>query len=511
MRMGIDDTGVISATLVSISSSLGHPLTTVDKSLITSATALFALLVSPLSGVLADSLGRKRVVLLADIAFILGAVVQAATSSVVGMIAGRSIVGLAVGAGSFVAPLYIAELAPAPFRGRLVTLNILFVTLGQVVAYVVGWVFVQWGDEHTGWRWMVGLGALPAAIQCLVMLVMPETPRWLVQVGRHDEARSVLDKVFGAGMEIQRMVDHVLRGIENEVREEEEAKRGRLRGQNKRRETSWLAGSKDNWKELFRIGGNRRALTIACLLQGLQQLCGFVRKSTPEQCGPKLTALQNSLMYFSATIFTILGFESPALTSLTVAVTNFLMTCAALLLIDRVGRRRILLWSIPIMSIGLLLCSVGFHFVTLPSDFNSKNPSSSSAAYEEIPLSERTAPLLVLASVMLYVGAYALGLGNVPWMQSELFPLNVRSLGSGLSTSTNWGANFVVGLTFLPMMEFLTPAWTFVIYAIVCITGWLCIWRIYPETKGLSLEETGALLADGWGVRESLRRAEERG
>ena len=215
-------------------------------------------------------------------------------------------------------------------------------------------------------------------------------------------------------------------------------------------------------------------------------------------------------MYFSATIFTILGFESPTLTSLTVAITNFLMTCVALVLIDRIGRRRILLGSIPIMSIGLLLCSVGFHFITMPSDFNSKNPSSSSA-HEEIPLSERTAPLLVLASVMLYVAAYALGLGNVPWMQSELFPLNVRSLGSGLSTSTNWGANFVLGLTFLPMMEFLTPTWTFVIYAILCIGGWLCIWRIYPETKGLSLEETGAWLADGWGVRESLRRVEERG
>jgi SP family myo-inositol transporter-like MFS transporter 13 len=184
------------------------------------------------------------------------------------------------------------------------------------------------------------------------------------------------------------------------------------------------------------------------------------------------------------------------------------MTCAALVLIDRVGRRRILLWSIPIMAVGLLLCAVGFLFVRIPADLNSDNPSSSVSAHEEIPLSERTAPLLVLASVMVYVGAYALGLGNVPWMQSELFPLSVRSLGSGLSTSTNWGANFVVGLTFLPMMEFLTPAWTFVIYAGVCIGGWICLRRIYPETKGLSLEEVGALLAEGWGVKESLRRAD---
>ncbi|TAQ84583.1 hypothetical protein B7494_g7089 [Chlorociboria aeruginascens] len=423
------DTGVISATLVSIDSSLGHPLTILDKSLITSATALFALLVSPISGLISDSLGRKRVVLLADAAFVAGAVVQAATNSVWGMIIGRSIVGLAVGAGSFVAPLYIAELAPSPFRGRLVVLNVLFITLGQVVAYIIGWAFVQWGNENTAWRWMVGLGAVPAAIQCLIMLFMPESPRWLVRVGRNEEARSVLNQVFGKGSEIQRMVDGVLKGIEVEVREEEDAKKGRVRAQKKKDGDSWFPGLSDTWIELFRI---------------------------------------------------------------------------ALVLIDRIGRRRMLLYSVPIMALGLLLCSAGFYFITLPTDLHSINPSSTADAYDEVPLSDRTAPLLVLASVMLYVGAYALGLGNVPWMQSELFPLNVRSLGSSLSTSTNWGSNFIVGLTFLPMMEFLTPAWTFVIYAGVCIAGWICIWRIYPETKGLSLEETGALLANGWGVRESL-------
>ncbi|CZT13881.1 related to myo-inositol transporter [Rhynchosporium agropyri] len=484
------DTGVISATLVSINSSLGHELTTLDKSFITSATALFALLVSPVSGVLADQLGRKHVVLLADLAFILGAVIQAVASSVPIMIAGRSVVGIAVGAGSFAAPLYISELSPAPFRGRLMTLNVLFITVGQVVAYVVGWLFVQFGNENTAWRWIVGLGAVPAGVQMLTMAVMPETPRWLVMVDRHDEARTVLNKVFGSGIQIEQMAERVLKGIEEEVREEEDAKRGRQRGQTKTERDSWLAAVRDNLSELFKIPGNRRALTIACLLQGLQQLCGF-----------------NSLMYFSATIFTILGFESPTLTSLVVAVTNFVMTCAALLLIDRIGRRRILLSSIPIMAIGLFLCAIGFIFIRLPADFDSSKPGVSSE--EEIPLSERTASMLVLASVMLYVGAYALGLGNVPWMQSELFPLNVRSLGSGISTSTNWGANFIIGLTFLPMMVFFTPPWTFAIYGLVCVAGWVCILCIYPETKGLSLEETSALLANGWGVNESLRRVRD--
>ncbi|TVY91283.1 Myo-inositol transporter [Lachnellula willkommii] len=435
------DTGVISATLVSINSSLGHPLTTLEKSLITSATALFALLVSPVSGILADKLGRKKVVLLADVAFTLGAVLQAITTSVTGMIAGRAIVGIAVGAGSFVTPLYIAEISPAPFRGRLSVLNILFVTLGQVIAYIVGWAFVQWGDAATGYKWILGLGAVPAVGQMLVMLVMPETPRWLAQVGRRDEARRVLNKVFGAGVDVQRMVDGVLKGIESEVR-------GGGGGEEGENEGAEAQGS-------YVLG---------------YRLQGYLGRA------------------FST-------------------VTNFLMTCIALGLIDRVGRRRILLWSIPIMAVGLVFCATGFIFIRMPADLNSENPSSDSAR-DEIPLSERTAPLLVLVSIMIYVGSYALGLGNVPWMQSELFPLNVRSLGSGLSTSTNWGANFIVGLTFLPMMEFLTAPGTFVIYAIVCIVGWLFIWRIYPETKGLSLEEVGELLANGWGVKESLRRPE---
>ena len=186
--------------------------------------------------------------------------------------------GLAVGAGSFVAPLYIAELAPSEFRGRLVTLYVLFITVGQVVAYIVGWSFVGVGD---GWRWMVGLGAVPAVVQVCVMVGMPESPRWLVMVDKSDEARGVLNKVFGKGAEVQGMVEVVLKGIEGEVREEEEAKRGRLRGQSKRQRGAWFAGSRDLWGEMFRVPGNRRALTIACLLQGLQQLCGFVSHPSP--------------------------------------------------------------------------------------------------------------------------------------------------------------------------------------------------------------------------------------
>lgn len=110
-------------------------------------------------------------------------------------------------------------------------------------------------------------------------------------------------------------------------------------------------------------------------------------------------------------------------------------------------------------------------------------------------------PIAILLCLTVYTASYAFGLGNVPWQQSELFPLNVRSLGSALATATNWGSNFIVGLTFLPMMEWLSPGWTFTAYAVICVAGWFGIWAIYPEMSGLSLEEVKGLLADSWGVR----------
>jgi MFS transporter, SP family, solute carrier family 2 (myo-inositol transporter), member 13 len=250
-------------------------LTSLDKSIITSATALFALLVSPLSSVLADRLGRRRVILVADALFVLGSATQAGCSSVSAMVVGRAVVGAAVGAASFVVPLYLAELSPAAFRGRVVTMNILFVTAGQVVAYVVGWGFAEFGSPSTGWRWMVGLGAAPALLQLALVAGMPETPRWLVKAGRVGEARAVARRVAGGGAGAAAEAEVVLKGIEAEVREEEQAQEARRRSPAAARggpRPDWL----DGWDELLSVRRNRRALAIACLLQGLQQLSGFV-------------------------------------------------------------------------------------------------------------------------------------------------------------------------------------------------------------------------------------------
>lgn len=209
-------------------------------------------------------------------------------------------------------------------------------------------------------------------------------------------------------------------------------------------------------------------------------------------------------MYFSATIFSVIGFSSPILTSLSIAVTNFLCTLVAFTIIDRIGRRRILLATLPIMISGLLLCSISYQFLDLPTVQPSTDPATS-------PPPDTSGPnlyaILILIALVIYVCGYAIGLGNIAWQQSELFPFSVRSLGSGLATATNWGGNFVVGLTFLPMMRYFSPTWTFVTYAAICAVGWVTAWCIYPETKGLGLEGVRGLLKDGWGVEESLRRA----
>lgn len=370
---------------------------------------------------------------------------------------------------------YISELAPSHARGRLVTIVCLLITGGQVVAYIVGWLF---STAPGGWRWIVGLGAVPAFLQFAILVALPETPRWLVQAGFDIRAKTVLSRIYQDCPDGEHVVERVLRNIRGEIVQE-----SLELGQTKSPGTKlqWLHDATARAQDLFRNSGNRRALTIAMMLQGLQQLCGF-----------------NSLMYFSATIFSLLSFSSPTLTSLSVAVTNFVFTLLAFGLIDRIGRRRILLYSIPVMVVALVMCAITFSWLDL------RDLTSQPSTHHDDKNS--SLPIAILLCLTVYTGAYAFGLGNVPWQQSELFPLNVRSLGSALATATNWASNFVVGLTFLPMMELISPGWTFAIYAVVCAVGWVAVWAIYPEMSGLGLEEVKGLLAEGWVVEESLRR-----
>ncbi|KAF3492020.1 myo-inositol transporter Itr1 [Arthroderma uncinatum] len=478
------DTGVISSTLVSIGTDLSHrELTILDRSLITSSTSLFALIVSPLAGILGDRVGRKPAIVIADVLFIVGALWQGVTSTVWGMIAGRSLVGLAIGMASLITPLYISELSPSHLRGRMVTILSLLVTGGQVIAYLVGWLL---SAQPGGWRWMVGLGSSPAVIQLFILVFLPETPRWLVRANRASEARQIMRRVYGDTKTSNQIVEHILRDIELEVIQassELDSQSGvPATNSSLPMQWRWFQKIQRTYTDLFSIGCHRRALVIACMLQALQQLCGF-----------------NSLMYFAATIFKSLSFSSPTLTSLSVAGANFIFTFLAFSLIDRIGRRRILLYSIPVMVASLVLCAMAFPSTSL-DDAGITGPEKAANARA----------IVILLCLTTYTASYASGLGNVPWQQSELFPLSVRSLGSALATGTNWGSNFIIGLTFLPMMRWMGPGWTFCIYAIVCGVGWVGVWGIYPEMTGLGLEEVRGLLDQGWGVEESWRIFVER-
>ncbi|KAI0545625.1 general substrate transporter [Xylaria curta] len=476
------ETGVTSAALVSIGSSLSNrALTPLDKSLVTSSTAFCALFTSPLASILADRIGRIRVMLCADVLFVAGSLFQASCSTVAQAVAGRAIIGMATGFSSVAVPLYIAEIAPALYRGRLVIATILLVTAGQVLGFMVAGAFAAWGLSE-GWRWTIALGAVPATIQAfMVVFLLPDSPRWLVMVGRVAAAQRVLRRIHGGGSgdnangeeggETARRIEALVKSIQAEAREMHEARQQR-KYQKTHHMYQWLGP----WRELVSERRHRRALAIACLLQALQQFSGF-----------------NSLMYFSATIFKLVGFKNPTMASLAIASINFVFTVISLRLIDRVGRRRMLLISMPLMIIGLLFAAGGFSALHLGVSSGAPPPPAEGGA--------PAAAGLVFVSILVYVAAFALGLGNVPAISSELYPLPVRSLGTGLATSLSWTGNFVMGLTFLPLMDALNPSWTFALYAGICTGGCFLVFRLYPEMAGLSLEEAAALLDHGWTVR----------
>ncbi|KAG0639880.1 general substrate transporter [Tuber brumale] len=310
---------------------------------------------------------------------------------------------------------------------------------------------------------MIGIGAIPAGIQCIILFWLPESPRYLVRKGRDEAAREVLFTVYRGAQaaDIEEKVAYIREFTED-----------------KRPGTKWEKARKD-FKSLYIVPSNLRALILACGLQGIQQFSGF-----------------NSLMYFSATIFKIVGFENPTAVSLIVAGTNFLMTCVTFTIVDRIGRRRILVGTLWGCSAGLVICAIAFHY--LPRDASTGEINATG--------SNRWA-ILILVSQIVYVMFYALGIGNIAWVgQSEVFPYNVRGFGTGMATATNWGANLILGSTFLTMMDRMTPSGAFGFYAGLCFLGWLFVIFLFPDLSGFTLEEVAEILSTSFGIREARRR-----
>lgn len=474
------DTGYISGALVVIREDLGQVLSAQDKELITSATSLGALVFALIGGPLTDAVGRKWVVAGANVMFIVGAVIQVFAQSLSVMVVGRFVMGWGVGLASLVAPLYISEMAPARYRGRLVVINVLAITAGQLIAYGLAAVLYT---THNGWRWLVAISIVPAAIQMVWFAFMPETPRYLVRCNQLPEARKVLESTYqnSSAAEIDAKLAEL---VTYNAPEYDTRSRGRSSTGHGRIQSALRRWAED-YIELHRVPSHLRALIITCGLQAIQQLSGF-----------------NALMYFSATIFESVGFHNPTAVSLIVAGTNFAFTLVAFLCIDRVGRRRILLYTIWGMVAGLLLAAVAFSHLDI--DLGGTKRGSSQA------LSGDGWSLLVIVAMLFYIAFYACGIGNVPWQQSELFPMSVRGVGTSLATATNWTGSLLISSTFLSMLQKVTPAGTFAFYAGLCVLGEVFVYFCYPETANCTLEEVQELLTGGFRIGESVRRNKAR-
>jgi sugar porter (SP) family MFS transporter len=415
------DTGVISGALLFIGKDVGGG--EFNEQAYVGALLVGAIFGALAAGYLADEISRRRTKIIAGAVYVLGALGSALAQTPPELIGARFVLGLAVGTASFVAPMYISELAPKRIRGGVTSFNQLMIVSGILAAYIVNWALK---DTANNWRWMLGLGALPGLALAIGMYVQPFSPRWLVEKGRHDEAREVLGKLRESDEE----ADSELEEIEQQASEE------------------------GGFREALRPQV-RPLIVIGLVLAVAQQLIGV-----------------NTVIYYAPKIlqFTGLGSGSAITQALSVGITNFIFTGVAILMLDRVGRRPLLLVGTSGCILSLAMLGVFF--------------SSSSL--------QASASWIALVCLIVYIASFAVGLGPVFWLMiSEIFPLPVRSAAMSISTVGNWTANFIVSSFFLTLTSAITREGTFWLYGGFGILSLIFFALRLPETKDRSLEQIG--------------------
>jgi len=431
------DTGVISGAILYIGDDF-H-LTSFTTGCVVSGLLIGAAVGALAAGALADRLGRRKTLIATGVVFLLGVLVCSLTPSLFVLVAGRALLGIAVGAGSISVPLYIGEVAPPGVRGRMVSLNQLMITTGIVVAYLVDYAFSHGHD----WRAMIAVAAVPSVALSVGMIFMPESPRWLIAHDRGDEAERILS----------RTVSH------EEADEELEALTGESAQMPARQYGKLLA------PEL------RPAMVIGIGLAVLQQVVGI-----------------NTVIYYAPKIMqaTGVGSSNAILNSIAIGVVNVAMTVLAIRLVDRVGRRPLLLVSLAGMLVMLVVGGLGFEL------------SGLGGAQQWV----------TLAALILYVAAFAVGMGPIFWLMiAEIFPREARSEAASVATAANWLSNFGVALLFPVVVTAIGQGPTFWIFAGACAAGLLFVLRVVPETKDRTLEEIEADLGERVSTRRGRRRA----
>jgi len=413
------DTGVISGAILFISHQF--TLSTRLQEFTISVVLLGCIAGSSVAGSIADRAGRRWTLLASGVIFGIGALGSALAPTVSVLLVSRFVVGIAIGFCSVVAPLYISEVAPANVRGALVSLYQFAITIGILGAYIVDYALAATG----AWRWMLGLGVIPALILIGGMVALPESPRFLFKLGLAGPARDVLRRIAG----------------HDEIAAEEQAIAESLQ----------TAGA---GFEIFRQPAVRGALILGFSLAVLQQVTGI-----------------NTVIYYGPQIFLMAGIASnqaSILAQTLVGTVNCLATLIAIFFVDRIGRKPLLYAGCAGMFVALSALSFAFAQTRLAGSLGT------------IAL---VSMMLYVGSF-----AYSLG-PIVWLLISEIFPLQARGLGMSICTLGNWLANLVVSLFFLSMIQLLGRPLTFGIYAVLCIVTLVVVKRGVPETKREILEK----------------------
>ncbi|UZJ57439.1 hypothetical protein CBS101457_006759 [Exobasidium rhododendri] len=463
------DTGVAAGMLVAIHQDLGHTLSASEQEIIVSSTTVGAIVGALLAGRLSERLGRKKVMIIAGVFFTLGSFEQAASQVIRELVLGRVLVGLGVGMASMIVPTYLAECAPTSIRGRIIAINSLLITGGQVIAYVVNAAF--YSLPH-GWRWMVLAGGVPAIIQLIGLFYLDESPRWLISRGRHTSARHVLARIYPHASQdtITRQVRKIEKSLQMETSPSQSSLSGAEAGD---RDVGKGKNLKTQLSSLWNDGRNRKALFLACGLQASQQLVGA-----------------NSILYFSSRLLFMAGFKAnPNSAAIAIAVANLIGTAIALRLVDRIGRRKLLLQATAAATIALIGLSIALSQIPTGEVTDSQAMKTDDGAILEHPPAGALAYVSLVAMVF-FLFFYALGLGIVPWLvQSEIFSGDVRGVGGGLATATNWTCNLIISATYLDLVRVVTPAGSFGIFAGVGALTWIFAYYQLPELSGVSLND----------------------
>jgi sugar porter (SP) family MFS transporter len=409
------DTAVINGAIVFIKQQFA--LSESQTEIAASSLLLGCVIGASIAAFTSDRFGRKRVLLAAAALFTLSSIGSALPRDLMEFAGARLVGGVAIGIASTLAPLYIAEISPAKKRGLLVSLNQLAIVTGILLSYSVNYLLT--GAGPTNWRWMFASAALPSIAFFLTLLFIPESPRWLMQKGREQEAESFLKQIVGP-----QAAPAEIAAIRSAISEE----------------------SGDLLDPTF-----RKALIVAILIALFSQFTGI-----------------NTIIYYGSIVFLEHVPHQTASTALwanvIIGVINFVATIAGMQLIDRAGRKPILMSAFAGMALSLGAVSAAIRF--------------------------QASGLIVLIFVLTYVACFAVGVGTGTWvLMAEICPTRVRGRAMSVATVFLWCGTLLVTLTFLSLVTAFTAPGVFLLYALVSIAAFLFVWRRVPETKGRTLEE----------------------